>query len=69
MPADFPRLSLAALAGAVRRGVRAALNRRWAAHDRRRYEAMTDAELAVHDLDRAGVAGRIRRRYGDLALS
>ncbi len=35
----------------------------FAARDWLRYARMSDAELAVHDLDRAGVTGRVARRY------
>lgn len=35
----------------------------WEAKDRARYEGMSEAELAVHDLDRKAVEDRLRRRY------
>ena len=35
----------------------------WDAKDRARYEGMSEAELAVNDLDRKAVEDRLRRRY------
>ena len=35
----------------------------WENKDRKRYAGMSDAELALHDLDRKAVEDRLRRRY------
>lgn len=43
--------------------IEAALAAHFEAKDRARYDAMSDAELAVHDLDRDSVEDRLRRRY------